>query len=217
MTLADLVFRIGNGDKEVIDKHIQCNTNMKANEFYSITELDCPSENENWYYMKQEIGKVYYLMALFGKDNNGEYADNGMYKLYKVSDDVGEYKNIKINGSGGSVSAVSIIIIIAIICIILIVIAVVIVSCKKQSSTNLPKKQVTKETNQTIPMQNTATTEQITSNPNPTAETNQQNENVSSQQVVVNQVISQSYHCLMIIRRLYHILLALGFGIGVYK
>lgn len=194
LTFAEIVFRIGNADKEIIDKYIQCNTNIKANEFYSITKLDCPSENEDWNAYAQELGKTGNARIVFGKDSTGEYFDLYMYKLYKVSDEVGEYKNIKINGSGGSISVVSIIIIIAIICIILIIIAVVIVFYKKQSSAKLPRRQVTEKPNQTIPIQNTATTEQVASIPNPTPVTNQHNETASSQENVVNQVLSQSYN-----------------------
>ena len=164
-TYADIAFRIGNSEKEIINKHIQCNTKLRANEFYSITKLDCPSENEKWSEFAKNFGQSTYVYPLFGKDNNGEYADYTMYKLYKVSDDVGEYAKIRINGSSGSLSVVSIIIIVAIVCIIIIVFAIVFVSHKKQSSAKLPKKQVTEKPIQTVSIQNTATTEQVANNP----------------------------------------------------
>lgn len=118
---------------------------MKGGNLYSLTKVDCSMQGISISaFMSMLIGQVVQVEIKFGEEDGNAFmwdTQNMSTKLYKVSDDLGEYGGN--SGDGSDTLTLIIVIVVVVVVVIIIVVVVVIIvlaSKKKQQTKKLPTK-----------------------------------------------------------------------------
>ena len=151
----DICIHTDNYDKLTSVGGITCNPELKEKDLYSLTKVDCSMMGISMSaFMSMLIGQVVQVEIKFGEEDGKAFmwdTQNLNVKLYKVSDDLGDYGGNSGDGSDTLILSIIIVVVVVVVIIVVVVVILVLASEKNQKTKKLPTKTVSDKPAQSIP------------------------------------------------------------------